>query len=368
MTLLIFFFVMSIAFSFLCSIWEAVLLSITPSHISILQKQDPGLGKVLAEMKQDIDRPLSAILSLNTIAHTVGAIGVGAQAGKLFGAKSLSLGFFPISYESIIAALMTLAILILSEIIPKTIGANYWRALTGFTIRSLSILLVVLSPLVWFSQWITRHLKKNKEQSILSRADFAAVAKIGAESGALNESESRIIDNLLKLRKVRVKDIMTPRTVMITADEASTVDDFHQQYKDTPFSRIPIFSETIDHVTGLVLRDDILTQLAEDKHSTTLAELRRNISIVEKDMPLPTLFDTLLVQRDHMVVVVDEYGGILGLVTMEDILETMLGLEIVDETDLVADLQRQARKKWQERAKKINLMGLGDEKDSQEER
>lgn len=356
MTLLIAFFVLSITFSFLCSIWEAVLLSITPSHISILEKENYELGKKTKELKEDIDRPLSAILSLNTIAHTVGAMGVGAQAGKLYGSQSLSLGFFPVSYESIIAALMTLAILVLSEIIPKTIGANNWKGLTPFTIRSVGFLLVALSPLVWFSQWITRHLKKNKSESVLSRADFRAVAKIGAESGALNESESRIIDNLLKLRSVSVKEIMTPRTVVIAVDETDSVNDFHTKHRDIPFSRIPVYSETIDQVSGVVLRDDILTQLAEDKHTTPLSELKRSISMVEEDLPLPSLFDTLLKHRAHMVIVVDEYGGMQGLVTMEDILEKMLGLQIVDETDVVTDLQGQARRKWEKRAETLNLV------------
>ena len=356
MTLLIAFFILSITFSFLCSIWEAVLLSITPSHISVLETENSALGSKTRELKEDIDRPLSAILSLNTIAHTVGAMGVGAQAGKLFGDQSVSLGLFPVNYESIIAALMTLAILVLSEIIPKTIGANNWKGLTPFTIHSVGFLLVALSPLVWFSQWITRHLKKNKSESVLSRADFRAVAKIGAESGALNESESRIIDNLLKLRSVSVKEIMTPRTVVIAVDETDSVNDFHTNHRDIPFSRIPVYAKTIDQISGVVLRDDILTQLAEDNHTTPLSELKRDISMVEEDLPLPNLFDTLLKHRAHMVIVVDEYGGMQGLVTMEDILEKMLGLQIVDETDVVTDLQRQARKKWKKRAKTVNIV------------
>jgi CBS domain containing-hemolysin-like protein len=356
MTLLITFFLLSISFSFLCSIWEAVLLSITPSHAGLLEKTDPTLSHKIKVMKEEIDRPLSAILSLNTIAHTVGAIGVGSQAGKLFGSTALPLALFSISYESIIAGLMTLAILVLSEIIPKTIGANYWKRLTPFTVISVNILLLVLSPLVWLSQWITKHLKKDKKQSVLSRADVAAVARIGAESGVLNESESRIIHNLLKLRQVKVKDIMTPRTVVVAADESVTVDDFHQEYRRTPYSRIPIYTESIDHISGVVLKDDILTRLAEDRHDVLLQELKREISMVEKDLPIPSLFDTLLQKRDHMVIVVDEYGGMLGLVTMEDILETMLGLEIVDETDMVADLQRMAKRKWEERAKKLDIL------------
>jgi len=193
MTLLIFFFTLSIAFSFLCSIWEAVLLSITPSYISSKTQSGSSLGKSLQVFKEDIDRPLSAILTLNTIAHTVGAIGVGAQAGKVFGASNVSLGPINLSMEAIIAGLMTLAILILSEIIPKTIGANYWRKLTPFTVTSLKMLLFILAPFVWISQLITKNLKNDKSLSVFSRADFNAMTQAGEESGALKETESRTL-------------------------------------------------------------------------------------------------------------------------------------------------------------------------------
>ena len=215
MTLLIVFFIISISFSFLCSIWEAVLLSITPSYVQQKVTEGGSIGKSLQEFKKEIDRPLSAILSLNTIAHTVGAIGVGAQAGKVFGgANSLNLGLLELSYETIIAGVMTLAILVLSEIIPKTLGANYWRRLVPFTVRSLKIIMFLLGILVWLSQAITKRLKNNKGESVLSRADFAAMASLGKDSGALQARESSIIDNLLKFETVTEKDIRTPRTLM----------------------------------------------------------------------------------------------------------------------------------------------------------
>jgi len=356
MTLLITFFIMSIGFSFLCSIWEAVLLSITPSYMTTLHEENKALAQRIKNLKEEIDRPLSAILSLNTIAHTVGAIGVGVQAGKLFGTHYISLGLFRISYESIIAGVMTLAILILSEIIPKTIGANYWKELTPFTVRSVNILMIVLSPLVWVSQWITKHLKKDKTQSVFSRADFAAFTKMGTESGAINQSESRIIGNLLKLRSVRAKDIMTPRTVMVAADENWTVSGFQAKFKTSPFSRIPVYLEKVDHITGIVLKDDILLHLSEDRNETALKELKRKVDTVEQNLPLPDLFDSFLEKRTHLAIVVDEYGGVLGLVTMEDVLETILGVEIVDETDRNVDLQVLARQKWKERAKAIGML------------
>ena len=355
MTLLILFFIMSIGFSFLCSIWEAALLCITPAFINTLQREKPDLGRRVKVFKEEIDRPLSAILSLNTIAHTVGAIGVGVQAGKVFGAHTFSLGLFSISYESIIAGGMTLSILILSEIIPKTIGANYWRELTPFTIYSVGILMMILKPLVWLSQWITKHLKKDKEKSVLSRADFAAFTEIGAESGVINKSESRIISNLLKMQTVKAADIMTPRSVMVTANEDCTVSEFDRRHKDSTFSRIPIYQAEPDNISGFVLRDDILSHLADDDKDTNLKTLKRKVTVVAPEMQLPELFDSLLEERSHMAIVIDEYGSVLGLLTMEDILETLLGIEIVDETDQEVDLQILARKKWQKRAKKHGL-------------
>lgn len=205
-TTLIIFFLLSIGFSFLCSILEAVLLSITPSYINSEVSKGTSTGKTLQEYKEDIDKPLSAILTLNTIAHTVGAIGVGSVAGKIFADKDISLGFMNLSYESLVAGIMTLAILILSEIIPKTIGANNWKSLAPFTISTLKILLFLLAPFVWVSQLITKRLKSDKHKSVLSRSDILAITAAGGESGALKANESTIINNLLSFEKQTVRD------------------------------------------------------------------------------------------------------------------------------------------------------------------
>ncbi|HKK79967.1 MAG TPA: CNNM domain-containing protein, partial [Phaeodactylibacter sp.] len=238
MGLLIFFFLLSILFSFLCSVWEAVLLSITPSFVEVTYKEGTTTGKLLKDFKKDIDRPLSAILTLNTIAHTVGAIGVGAQAGKQFGDQDLVIGgmALPFSVEAFVGAVMTLAILILSEIIPKTIGANNWKQLSGFTVRSLNIIIYALYPLVWFSQFITKILKKDKEKSVLSRADFSAMAEIGEKEGIFRSNESKIINNLLRLNTIRAKDIMTPRTVVKVANQDVTIQEFHERNQRLQFS------------------------------------------------------------------------------------------------------------------------------------
>lgn len=352
MGLLIFFFLVSIAFSFLCSIWEAVILSVTPAYVNRQVQEGSAIGKILKTYKQDIDRPLSAILTLNTIAHTVGAIGVGAQAGKIFGSNYINLGITNLSYESLIAGAMTLAILILSEIIPKTIGANMWESLAPFTIRSLKLLLIILAPFVWLSQGITKTLKKDKTRSVFSKADFAAMATAGLESGALDQSESVIIQNLMRLENLMVRDIMTPRAVMVMADENQRLFDFYQKNKPLQHSRIPIYEGKQDHITGMFLKDDLLAEMAEDQHNKKLSDIRRVVLFVQDDTELPQLLDIFVTKKGHMAVVNDHYGSVVGLVSMEDLFETLLGLQIVDESDQIEDLQRYARKKWEERSRK----------------
>ena len=324
--------------------------------MTIKIQEGDEIGKLLGKYKQDIDKPLSAILSLNTIAHTVGAIGVGAQAGKLFGENELDLGFVSTSFESVIAGAMTLAILILSEIIPKTIGANRWRQLTPFTIRSIRLLMIVLAPLVWLSQWITKRLKRNKDISVFSKAALTAMARAGEESGHLEPGESTIIQNLLRLEKLQVRDIMTPRSVMLSADESMTIEAFDRKYKNLPFSRIPVFHDRADLITGVVLKDDILRGIADDKHTMTLSELRRDVLHIKDSVALSALLESLLKDHAHIAIVMDDYGSVAGLVTMEDLFETILGSEIVDESDAITDLQYFARKRWEARARRMGLI------------
>lgn len=355
MGLLVIFFLLSIVFSFLCSIWEAVLLSITPSYANRKVQEGTELGLTIQKFKEDIDRPLSAILTLNTIAHTVGAIGVGAQAAQVFGDKDISLGGISLSYESIIASLMTLAILLLSEIIPKTIGANMWKSLAPFTVRSISLLVKILSPFVWLSQFITKRLKNEKNKSVFSRADLLAMTDVGKESGAIHESESNIITNLLGLNNLKVYDIMTPRTVMQTIDEDTSLQEYYDTNQPLRFSRIPIFSDRSDHVVGMVLKDEILQEILEGHADSTLGSIKREIKVINQDVSISELFNFLTTERAHMLTVIDGYGSVVGLVTLEDVFETILGLEITDETDTVEDMQELAKKKWKQRAADIGL-------------
>ena len=362
MGLLLTFFCVSIFFSFLCSILEAVLLSITPAYVGLQEQEKTPIANDLAYFKEDIDKPLAAILTLNTIAHTVGAIGVGSQATTIFGPTSLTVfGLELISWEALIAGIMTLAILILSEVIPKTIGANNWERLTPLTVQILKIMLFLLAPFIWISQSITRNLKKEKNKPVLSRTDFSVMTDLGKETGALQENEQKIIQNLLRFSRVLVRDIMTPRIVVVAADESITVEKFHEEHEKLPFSRIPIYKNNSDTITGLVLKDDLLLKLVEDDYNIVLREIKRDIIIVHSSLPIPDLLDMFINKKEHMALVVDEFGGMEGIVTMEDIIETLLGLEIVDESDNTEDMQALARKNWEKRAKRMGILTTGED-------
>lgn len=347
-TLLIVFLLVSIIFSFLCSVWEAVLLSITPSFTQMKLQEGSALGNDLQTFKENIDRPLAAILTLNTIAHTVGAIGVGAQASKIWGASLMATAVVPV--------LMTLAILILSEIIPKTIGANYWQELAAFTVRCLKAVMWVLAPLVFVSQIITKALKKDKQASVFSRADFGAMAELGSQQGLFDEGETNILRNLLRFNTVFAKNVMTPRVVMVSANEKMSIREFHDQHPHLRFSRIPVFDGTQDHISGYVLKDQILKKLVDEQGEDPLLSIRREVLSVKEDFPIPDLFSHFTEKREHIAIVVDDFGGTSGLVSMEDVIETLLGMEIVDEQDNAADMQALARKQWEKRARDIGLL------------
>ncbi len=360
MILLLIYAVASIFFSFMCSIWEAVLLSITPAYTNTKVQEGSSMGKSLKEFKEDIDKPLSAILTLNTIAHTVGAIMVGTQAAKLYGTSEplLEPFGFAITWEFIIAVIMTLLILVLSEIIPKTIGASNWKNLAPFTVKSINLLLILLMPLIWFSSLITRRFKGGggHGSSVLSRADFLAMTNVGTADGTIAENESKIIKNLLTLEKLKVEDIMTPRIVMNLANEDMTLEEYYNANKPFRFSRIPLYNgDTANTITGVVLKDEILSEMLEGRGDKKLQSIRRPAHMINENSLLTELFNSDTGVGTHMHVVVDQYGSITGLVTMEDVLETILGMEIVDETDKVVDLREYARSKWKERSKKMGI-------------
>ncbi len=355
MTLLLTYLGTALGFSFLCSVLEAALLSITPAALAGLQHEKPKVGARLRALKEHIDRPLAAILSLNTIAHTVGAAGVGAEAQLLWGSDVLA----------ITSVVLTLLILILSEIIPKTLGALYWRRLTGFVAGVLPPMILLLAPLVWLSQQITGFLKKRSKIETLSREEFTALLHIGEEQGVFDKSEMRILGNLFRFSSLRTRDIMTPRTVMFSFEENTTVAEAVAEQKALIFSRIPIYRGEPDHVIGYVLKDQILLLAARDQLRIPLRDVARDVQMVPDSLPLPALFERLLDHREHIAVVVDEYGGVDGVVTMEDVLETLIGLEIIDEMDSVKDMRAMARARWKERAKRTGMATTDPESGSE---
>ena len=357
MTLLIIYALVSIFFSFLCSILEAVLLSVTPTFVNLKKKEGKLYAKALEMMKKDVDKPLIAILTLNTVAHTVGAILVGVQAEKTFGSGNNIVG--------IVSAVMTVLILVLSEIIPKTIGATYWNKLAGFSTRVLNILIFVFkwTGVIWALQLFTRIFGKSAHgESILSREDFHAMTDIAHEEGVFEESESIVIKNLLNFKKILVKDVMTPRTVLKLAPEDQNIKDFFEQNKDLRFSRVPIYKNKSDNITGYILKDDIFREVAEGKIEQNLIDLKRTILVVDRNIAIPNLFEKFVQEKEHVALVVDDYGSVSGLVTMEDVIETLLGLEIMDESDTDSDMQELARKNWEKRAKRLGIIDENSEK------
>jgi CBS domain containing-hemolysin-like protein len=343
--------ILSILVSFLCSVLEAVLLSITPTFINVKKQEGKRTGEKLESLKNDIDKPLIAILTLNTVAHTVGAIGVGATAEQAFGTGNNVVG--------IVSAVMTVLILVVSEIIPKTIGATYWKQLSGFTATTLDIIIFPLkyTGILWLLQLTTKLIGgKSAHGSVFSREDFTAMTEIAEEEGVFEESESKVIKNLLKFKEVHAKDIMTPRTVMKIEKGDTLIEDFFKANPKLRFSRIPVFEGKEDNITGFVLKDQLLEEIINGNGKNSMATIKRNILITKRSTPIPDLFETFISNKDHIALVVDEFGSVSGLVTMEDIIETLLGLEIVDESDHVEDLQLLARRTWQKRAERLGMI------------
>lgn len=346
MGLLIFYVCLALSVSFLCSILEAVLLSVTPAYVAARAKSDPVIGTQLRQLKDDIDRPLAAILSLNTIAHTVGAAGAGAQAAVVFGDAFLGVA----------SAVLTLLILIISEIIPKTLGALYWRQWAPMVIRLLRPISWLMTPLVWLAQFITHRLSRGQEKPRVEREEISAIAEVGAEQGVLAQQETHFLKNLLQFNGLTANDVMTPRTVIFSLAQTMTVGEAVKDHTHFKFSRIPIYESTADEITGYVLKDELLRKVAEDQHQVELQQLSRPLMAVSTDQVLNRLFERMISSKEHIALVVDQYGGVDGLVTMEDIVETMLGLEILDESDAVEDMQALARKKWTERAARNGII------------
>ena len=344
--LLIAYVLLALVVSFLCSVAESVLLSITPSYIAGQKETRPKQAALLKRLKQDnVDRSLAAILTLNTIAHTVGAIGAGAKATAVFG--SAWFGLF--------SAVMTLLILFFSEIVPKTIGVIYWSKLVVPTSLFVNSLIVILYPIVWISERLTKFISHGKDTLIFSRDEFIAMAQIGTESGQIHNNESVIIRNLLKFESLKVTDIMTPRVVITALAEEMMITDSLKVVLQSPFSRLLLYRTDTDDITGFVLRSDILIANLQKQGDEKLKLLKREILAVPVSVSLTILLEQFLKDRQHIAIVVNEHGGADGLVSLEDLIETIMGMEIMDETDDVEDMRAMARKQWLKRAKSMGI-------------
>ena len=347
LTLLILYMLLALVISSVCSLLESTLLSTPLSFINTLEQQGVQGVERLKRLKTDIDRPISAILVVNTIANTVGASLVGCEAALLY--DSTGVGF--------VSGLFTFCILVFSEIIPKTIGSTYWRRLALPASGFIQAMIYLTFPVVWILERLTHRISDSSDQVSVSREDVVAMVTTGAEEGVLEKEENKMIQNLLKLDEIKAHDIMTPSSVVTMAESSQTIRDFYNSDDFSKFSRIPLYEEeNDDYVTGYVLKQEILEKLAEDRFNIKLKDLERPILSFQEDESVSTIWEKLLEKKEHICVIIDEYGSMRGIVTLEDVIETMLGFEIVDESDEVVDMQQLAKEQWEEvqsRQKKV---------------
>lgn len=338
MSLLIFYALMALLISSVCSVLEAVLLTVSPAYIQVNVRQGQKSAKILKDLKENLDRPIAAILTLNTVSHTMGAALVGAQVQALWGEQYLT-------FASIV---LTILILIFSEVMPKTIGASHWKTLAPISAYIIHYLIRALLPFVVLSEWVAKLFRGNKEEG-LTREEVIETAELGAVEGSLKKKESLIIKNLLMLSKIYVYDIMTPRSVLFALEETKTVEEVMEEHKPVRFSRVPVYKETLDNIQGMVHRYKILEASSSDNHKVTMKELMTSVQTISEDVPVSSLLDQFIQRQEHLFVVLDDYGSTMGIVTLEDAVETLLGVEIVDEFDSVADLRQLALEQWKAR-------------------
>ncbi|MBP5336540.1 MAG: DUF21 domain-containing protein [Bacteroidales bacterium] len=337
MALLLFFLLGAMAISFLCSILEATLMSTPISYITMREEEGYKPAVRFKEYKQDSSRPIAAILSLNTIANTIGAAGVGHQATVVFGS-----GWF-----GLVSAVMTILILVFSEIIPKTIGTTRWKSLMGFATVMIRALIFIMYPLVLLIELLTRLITpKDVEEPAVSRDEVSAMANVAEEEGDLEEDENTIIQNLISMDEVKAFDVMTPRVVCEIAPESMTLKAFYKNKRYRHHSRIPVYADNDEYITGYILRMEALQLMAEDKFDLTLGDIRRDVANFDEDTPLDQIWDEMLSKDEQIAIIINEYGSFQGILTLEDVIETLLGSEIVDENDTVRDMQQLARDKW----------------------
>mgnify|MGYP003998546713 FL=1 len=343
MTALLVYFFIALVVSFLCSLLESVLLSVSHAHIAVLVKEGSKRGKLMFSLKENINRPLSAILTFNTIANTAGAAGGGAQTYSVFGS----------SWVAISSIILTLSILFFSEIIPKTLGANYTKSLVGFTAYMIRILIFLVFPMVFLGEKISKFLSRdNQDNSKASRAELIAMAELSEDEGAIDSQEGDIIENLMKLDNILAEEVMTPRSVIFSLSDEDTVGKVVNKYSPLVFSRIPIFKNSLDQVIGFVHRYDLVNKQAEDKFDVTMSSLMEPVHTVKDSDSVSTILDQFVKRRQQIFIVEDEFGTTTGLISLEDAIETLLGVEIVDEHDSVVDMRKLASAKLEKRQQK----------------
>ena len=349
MGLLITFLLSAMAVSFLCSLLESILMTTTLSYITMREEEGYAPATLMKKYKTETERPLAAILSLNTIANTIGAAGVGRQATLVFGSEWFGL----------VSVVTTVLILVFSEILPKTIGTGHWKQLMGFTARCIQVLVVVMYPCVLLIRGVTKLIKRNNDEVTVSREEVLAMVNVGEEEGVIEQDENKIISNVMRLDKIKASDVMTPRVVAKIAPETMTLKEYYESDEYDHFSRIPVFSPNApEYITGYVLRDDALEDLAEDNFGVTLGEIKRNLPSFDENKSISDIFSAMLKEKSQIALVIDEYGCFQGILTLEDIIETIFGLEIIDESDDVIDMQQYARERWQQRQKKYKRVEL----------
>ena len=345
MSRLFFYFFTVLGISFLCSLLESFILSVTHAHISLVSKDRPALGKKLSHFKENINQPLSAILSLNTIANTVGAASVGA----------ITLVEFGSNWVAIMSGILTLCILIFSEIIPKTVGALYWKKILVPATFAVQVLIIMTYPLVVFLEFLSKWLAKAENEDKVSREEVIAMAELGEDEGTIEESESTVIENVLMLDDISVEEVLTPRSVIFAVNKTNTVREVLDKYNDIEFSRIPVYEDGLDNIIGIVRRHVLLKSKAEDQFDVTMGELAKPIHAVEENDSVGDVLDEFVKRREHLFMVKDQFGQVAGLITLEDAIETLLGVEIVDETDSVVDMRKLALDNW--RKKRLKSQG-----------
>ena len=336
MATLLIFLLGAMAISFLCSILEASLMSTPLSYVTMREEEGYAPASRFKDYKQNSSRPIAAILSLNTIANTIGAAGVGRQATILFGSE----------WFGVVSAVTTILILVFSEIIPKTIGTSYWKSLMGFTTACIRSLIIIMFPIVICIEFLQKVITPAEVETSVSREEVSAMANVAEEAGDLEEDENAIIQNLINMDDFTAADAMTPRVVAAIAPESMTLKAFYKDKRFLHHSRIPVYADNDEYITGYILRMEALQMMADDKYDVTLGSIKRPVDSFGEDTPLDQIWDKMLRKDEQIAVIINEYGSFQGILSLEDIIETLLGSEIVDEQDVVRDMQQLARDKW----------------------